>query len=249
MSCFRRDPARRDGWMSERKRMKFLRLLNLTVIVAFLTACKEVPPILGGEPTPTLPSAQATIRSAPDASAAINKYLGALQKDDFETMYGMLSQASQAAITFDDYSARWIDSLNNMSASTIEYTVNSSQIHPDVAEIGYSIIYKTALVGDIQRNILVRMTNENNEWKVIWDESQILPELAGGNLLRMEYSVPARGDIYDRDGLPIVAQSDSFAFGIQTDQIDLEMQGALTKEFGKLCGFDPEYIQDQIDAS
>jgi penicillin-binding protein 2 len=229
--------------------MKFLRWLNFLVLVTLLSACSSG---LGEgifPPTPTLPSAQATIRPAPDAGAAINKYLGALQKDDFETMYGMLSQASQAAITFEDYSARWIDSLNNMSASTIEYTVNSSQISPDVAEIGYSITYKTALVGDIQRNILVRMTNENNEWKVIWDEAQILPELAGGNLLRMEYSVPARGDIYDRAGLPVVAQSDSLAFGIQTDQIDLEMQGALTKEFGRLCGFDPEYIQDQIDSS
>ncbi len=231
--------------------MKFLRLLNFIMVMVILSGCKagsigEI--ISGATPTP-LPPANVTIVAAPDATAAVDKYLSALQQDDFNTMYGMLSEASQAAITLEDYSKRWNDALNNMSASSIEYIVNSSQISPEVAEIGYSITYKTALVGDIQRSILVRMANENNEWKVIWDDGQILPELAGGNLLRMEYSVPARGDIYDRDGLPIVAQSDSLAFGIQTDQIDLEMQGALTKEFGRLCGFDPEYLQDQIDAS
>jgi penicillin-binding protein 2 len=65
----------------------------------------------------------------------------------------------------------------------------------------------------------------------------------------MEYSVPARGNIYDRDGLPIVSQADAFAFGIQTDQIDLEMINTLVTDLGRLCGFDPEYIRDQIDAS
>jgi penicillin-binding protein 2 len=231
--------------------MKFLRLVNLILVLAFLSACSrengiDINPF---DPTPTLPSPHVTIIPAPDASAAITKYLDALKNDDFQTMYDMLSQASHAAITFEDFSKRWNDALNNMSASSIEYTVNSSQISPSLAEIGYSITYKTALVGDLQRNIVLRMAHEDNQWKVIWEDAQILPELAGGNLLVMEYSVPARGDIYDRAGLPIVSQSDAFAFGIQTDQIDLEVSGTLKNELSELCGFDPEYIQDLIDIS
>jgi penicillin-binding protein 2 len=230
--------------------MKFLRWINLVLIVTFLTSCSR-DGIGGGLFATPMPPAtpQVGITPAPDATAAITKYLGALQKDDFETMYSMLSQASRDAITVEDFTKRWVDALNHMSASVIEYTINSSQISPDVAEIGYSVTYKTALVGDIQRNILLRMANENNEWKVIWEDSQILPELAGGNMVAMEYSVPARGDIYDRNGLPIVSQSDAFAFGIQTDQIDLELSGTLKTELSELCGFDPEFIQDQIDAS
>jgi penicillin-binding protein 2 len=231
--------------------MKVLRWLHLTLILAFLPACGSgnigIPGIFAS-PTP-LPTVQATIRSAPDATAAITKYLSALQADDFETMYGMLAQASRESITLEDFSKRWNDSLNNMSAKSIEYTINSSQISPYDAEIGYSVTYETALVGDLQRDILVRMKNEQGQWRIVWEETQILPEFAGGNLLAMEYSVPSRGDIYDRDGLPIAAQSDAFAFGIQTDQIDIEMQGALKQELGSYCGYDPEYIQDLIDAS
>ena len=95
----------------------------------------------------------------------------------------------------------------------------------------------------------MHLVNEDGAWKVQWDEGMILPELAGGNQLAMEYSIPARGDIYDREGLPIVSQADAFAFGIQTDQIDLEMINTLVTDLGRLCGFDPEYIRDQIDAS
>ena len=161
----------------------------------------------------------------------------------------MLAQVSRDSVTLEDFSKRWNDALNAMSAAEIEFIINSVQIGLRDAEVGYSIIYKTVLAGDIQRNILVRMKNENNEWKIIWDEAQILPELAGGNQLVMEYSIPARGDIYDKNGLPIVTQADAFAFGINTGEINLDMQGALTTELGLLCGLDPLDIQNQIDAS
>jgi len=232
--------------------MKVLRWINWILIVTFLSACSSGPIVgpLGifASPTP-LPSAQVMITPAPDATAAVTKYLQALQQDDYETMYGMLAKASRDAVTLEDFSKRWTNVLNEMSASKIEFSVNSSKISPNDAEVGYSITYKTALVGDIQRNIVVHMNNEEGGWKIIWEDAQILPELAGGNLLAMEYSVPARGDIYDHAGLPIVSQSDALAFGIQIDQIDPKTSLTLKKELSKLCGFDPDYIQNLIDAS
>ncbi len=232
--------------------MKVLRWVNFILILAFLSACSSNGGTGGGlnlfaTSTP-LPTPSAGITPAPDAPAAVTKYLEALKQDDFETMYSLLTQDSRSTVTLEEYSKRWNDALNSMSAREIEYIVNSSLLSPENAEVGYSITYKTVLAGDIQRNILIRMHLEEGEWKIVWEDSQILPELAGGNLLAMEYSIPARGDIYARDGQPVVSQSDAFAFGIQTDQIDLEMQGALTKEVGALCGLDPEYIQDRIDA-
>ena len=233
--------------------MKPLRWFNLVLIIIFLSGCvaggEGLPPILGGPTNTPLPTAQAHITPAPDENAAITKYLEALKQDDFETMYSLLSQSSRDSVTLEDFSKRWNDALNAMSAAEIEYAINSAQIGPRDAEVGYSITYKTVLAGDIQRNILVRMKNENNEWKIIWDEAQILPELAGGNQLVMEYDIPARGDIYDKNGQPIVTQADAFAFGINTGEINLDMQGALTTELGLLCGLDPLDIQDQIDAS
>ncbi len=233
--------------------MKSLRWINLVLVVIFLTGCASgtggLPPILGGPTNTPLPTAQAHITPAPDENASITKYLQALQQDDFETMYAMLAQVSRDSITLEDFSKRWNDALNAMSAAEIEFAINSAQIGPRDAEVGYSITYKTVLAGDIQRNILVRMKNENNEWKIIWDEAQILPELAGGNQLVMEYNIPARGDIYDKNGQPIVTQADAFAFGINTGEINLDMQGALTTELGLLCGLDPLDIQNQIDAS
>jgi len=238
--------------------MKAIRWINYILILAFLTSCGSAGSSggsgLGGFGTifateTPLPTAPVAITPAPDAQAAIFQYLQAYQSDDFAAMYEMLAKHSRDAITLDDFTKRHNDALNTMSASKIEFTVNSSLLSPYAAEVGYSITYKTVLAGDIQRNIVSHLVLDEGVWKVEWVEGMILPELAGGNLLAMEYSVPARGNIYDRDGLPIVSQADAFAFGIQTDQIDLEMINTLVTDLGRLCGFDPEYIRDQIDAS
>lgn len=230
-----------------------LRWIHLVLIVLFISACTSGGggnPITGIFSTPTpLPTASVAITPAPDAQAAVTTFWEAVQADDYETMYNMLTQSSQAGITFEDFSKRWRDSLNMMSASSVEFSVMSSQLSPYDAEVGYSVTYKTALAGDIQRDHVMRLTKEDGGWKVQWDEALILPDLAGGNQLVMEYSTPARGDIYDRDGQPIVTQADAFAFGIQTGQLNPDTRELLARELGFLCGLDPLAIENQIDAS
>jgi len=234
--------------------MKAKHWINFILILAFTSACKSsgngpISIFVPSTPTPPLPTAQVLITHAPDAQEAVTKFFQALQTDDFETMYALLAKTSREAITLEDFSKRWNDALNVMSAASVEYVINSSKINPLNAEVGYSITYKTSLAGDIQRNNVMNLVNEDGAWKVIWNDSLILQELAEGNQLRMDYSVPARGDIYDREGKAIVSQADAFAFGIQTEQIDYETINTLVNELGKFCGYDPKYIRDQIDAA
>jgi len=233
--------------------MKVLRWINCFLTLVFLASCGSsgkpiFPPIFPTDTPIPLPTPRVTKISAPDAQAAAKAYLQALQTDAYASMYNMLDKPSREAITLENFSKRYTNALNSMSAARIDFSINSSSVNPHQAEVAYNVVYHTALAGDIQRNIVMRLANEGGAWKVQWDDGLILPELAGGNSLAMEYSVPARGDIYARNGNPIVSQAGAFAFGIQTDQIDIKMRGTLTKELGKLCGFDPKYIEDQIDA-
>ena len=231
--------------------MKPLRRIQFFFIALLIAACSSAPGGVGeifATDTP-LPTARAGVTPAPDEEAAVTAFFDALRNDDYEVMYAMLAQASRAELTLEDFSKRWNDALNTMSVSGFDVSILSSTISPFNGEVKYNITYKTVLAGDISREIVMRLVNEENNWKIVWDDALILPELAGGNLLAMEYDIPARGDIYDREGLPVATQSDAFAFGIQTDQIDNEMVGALTSELGRLCGFDPLGIQDLIDSS
>lgn len=223
-------------------------------MLVLLTACSTKsngesgwPPF--GKPTPTLPSPIPTIIHAPDAEAAMRNFLEALKNNDYASMYTMLSKVSQDTITQDDFSKKYNDALNKMGAAKIDYDVLSQLLSPNVAQVGFRIIYHTALVGDVQRDMVARFNLEGGEWRLQWDESLILPELTGGNHLEMDYQIPARGNIYDRGGLPIAAQSDAYALGIVPGQMGSKSGGILVAELSNLCGISQDDIWKEINAA
>ncbi|HEX9840961.1 MAG TPA: penicillin-binding transpeptidase domain-containing protein [Anaerolineales bacterium] len=227
--------------------MKVLRWLHIILILTFLSACG---PTGIGEaffPTDTpLPPPLVTVESAPSADAAMAAYLDAFKADDYNGMYAMLSKVSQDSISLEDFARRNRDSLNEMSAGSFDYEVLSSLVNPYSAEVAYRVTYHTALVGDIQRDMVSRLTLENAQWKLQWEDALILPELAGGNALRMEYNIPSRGEIYDRDGDVLAAQSDAYAFHVIPGNVTEESLGTLLSEASNLCGISPEVLAEEI---
>ncbi|MDQ3006775.1 MAG: penicillin-binding transpeptidase domain-containing protein, partial [Chloroflexota bacterium] len=224
--------------------MKFLRWLHIIVILTFLSACSGGASIF---PTETaLPTPQVTVINAPNQDAALTAYFEAFKVEDYNTMYALLSKVSQDVITLEDFAKRNRDALDNMSAGSFDYEVLSSLVSPYASEVAFRITYHTALVGDIPREMIARFALENNEWKLQWDDSLILPELAGGNALRMDYSVPSRGNIYDRDGDVIAAQSDAHAFYVIPGNVTDESRDTLLSEVWRLCGISPEVLAEEI---
>jgi len=226
--------------------MKLFRLLNLILIPALiLTACGANN---GGLfPTETsLPQPIITVHPAPDADAALSAYLEAFKADDYNAMYSLLSKVTQDSIPLDEFARRNRDALNVMSAGSFDYEVLSSLVNPFSAEISYRVTYHTVLVGDLQRDMIARFALENDQWKLQWDDSNILPELAGGNVLKMDYKIPSRGEIYDRNGDPLAAQSDAYAFYIIPDSVTDESFNTLVGEASRLCGNSIEALSGEI---
>lgn len=228
--------------------MKLFRWLNLIVIMTFLSACSSGGSgLIPSVPTDTaLPPPAVTVVSAPDPSLTLAAYLDAYKADDYNSMYSLVSKVTQDTIPLEDFARRNRDALNQMSAGTFDYEVLSSLVNPYSAEIAYKVTYRTALVGDIQRDIVARLTLENGEWRLQWDESLILPELAGSNALRMDYSIPSRGNIYDSEGDVVAAQTDAYAFSIIPGNVTEESLPVLLSEVWRLCGNSMEDLANQI---
>ncbi|HEX5809217.1 MAG TPA: penicillin-binding transpeptidase domain-containing protein [Anaerolineales bacterium] len=228
--------------------MKFLRWLNIIVMFTFLSACGSGGITVPGIPTDTAkPPPIVTIISAEQqADATLIKYLDAFKTEDYNTMYGLLSKVTQDGITLEDFARRNRESLNEMSAGSFDYEVLSSLVNVYTSEVSYRLTYHTALVGDIQRDMVARFSLENNEWKLQWEDGLILPELTGGNMLRMDYSVPSRGNIYDSDGDVLVAQTNAYAFEIIPGNITDDSLGTLLSEVWNLCGISMEALAEEI---
>jgi len=236
--------------------MKLFRWINLLVVCAVLVGACAPTPNGGGNPlgslfatsTP-LPTPSVKVTPAPDARAAVTAYMEALKKGDYASMYAMLTKVSQETITPEDFTKSYNETLNQMSAGSFDYEILSALLNPRKAQVGYRITYHTALVGDLTREIVLNLALEGGEWKVQWADGLILPELTAGTRLAMDYQIPARGDIYDRDGNPVATQSEVFAFGINTGNINYNTIDTLVGELARLCGLQTDDISDQILAS
>ncbi len=221
--------------------------MSIILIPAFvLTACgaDNGSPLF---PTETaLPQPVVTINSAPDAGAALGAYLDAYKADDYNAMYDMLSTVTRDSLPLDQFAKRNRDALNEMSAGSFDYEVLSALVNPLSAEVSYRVTYRTVLAGDIQRDMIARFSLEDGQWKLQWDDSNILPELAGGNILRMDYKIPSRGEIYDSNGDPFAAQSDVYAFYVIPGNVTDESIGTLVARVWALCGISPEVLTQDI---
>ncbi len=223
----------------------------LILLLIFLSACAPKPggggsSLFGVFPSPTpLPTPHIGVTPPPavDARATITRFLDALKNNDFASMYALLAKDSKAAMTQDAFTKKYNDALDAMGVKKLDYEVHTQTLNPDTALVGYSITYHTALFGDLQREFSAALNKEGGEWRVEWNNNLILPELANGDVLKTDYQIPARGNIYDQNGQPIVAQSDAYALGVTPGKINPNSEGLLVSELSKVCGMPPDEIK------
>jgi cell division protein FtsI/penicillin-binding protein 2 len=228
--------------------MKFFRWIGLALVFLFLSACGGNGVVNGSTPS-RLPTAAVTTIPAPSTDATISAFLDALQVEDFASMYKLLSQASQAAISEADFAKHYTDALDAMGVSQgdIEYTIQSSLTNPTSAQVAFHLTYKTALFGEFQRDFNVNLVLENNEWHLQWDDGLILPELAGGKHLQTNYLAPARGDIYDRNGNAIATTTDVYALGLEAGAVSPENVDAVINTLARITGTDRTEIRNKYE--
>jgi penicillin-binding protein 2 len=232
--------------------LKITRWIKLFLVLLFLAACGRVI----APTSPSLPTAQVNVTHTPSAEGTLRSYLDAMSRavtgttslaEDYTTMYSLITKASRAAISQEDFSKFYTDALNAMSVSKIEYSILSTLTDPQSAQAVFRTTYKTILFGDIQRDFNANLLLENDEWRLQWDTGLILPELAGGKHLAIDYSYPARGDIYDRNGNAIATQTDADALGLVSGEVGAESGNALFNLLWRLTGVRPETIQNEYD--
>ncbi len=224
------------------------RLLLLTLIIAQLVlACtpSTVPGADRATSTPELPPPSVTRIAAPDAGETLRTYLEAYRRDDYATMYSLLAQSAQSSLSQDDFDKIHAEARDAMSAYDLEYQVIASSVGPRTAQMTVRLTYHTALFGDLSREIPFELSLENGLWHILWTPGLILPELQGGGRLVTSYEVPARGDLYDRQGLPIATQSDIVAIGLVPGQINPDTEEFMLGELSKITGLTPQAIYER----
>jgi penicillin-binding protein 2 len=211
-----------------------------------LAGCSLLPGSTSRTPSPTqpLPTPVVTTVAAPDPEIAMQGYLEAWAAGDYDAMYSMLTPLSQDAMTPDEFKEAYQEVVRSAAVTGVSYQIVSSLMSPQAAQVRYQVTLDSAVVGPITRETVADLKRVDDQWKVAWSSATILPELTGENKLYMQLATLTRANIYDRNGLGLVTQSQAVALWIVPNQIgDEDAEAAMLSVLSRMFDRRPEEIQ------
>ena len=156
----------------------------------------------------------------------------------------MLSSASQAAISEEAFTARYLNVMIEAAVPVGElaYEILSSSLVPGSAAIQYRVHLYSVHFGDIARETQMALVLEEGTWRILWDETMILPELAGGNVLSRITIPSERGVVLDRNGELLVGPGEGYAVGIVPAEINPDLESGMLSTLERGTGVPQEYL-------
>lgn len=198
-----------------------VRVIALSLLLLSLYGCGS---ISGESTTPeqtaTLPAPMVITNNAPNPETKAKQFIEAWDAGEYQAMYAMLSPLAQDGITEQEFLERLEEIKLGTALSGVSFEVVSSLIqNPRQAQVRYRIILDSAAVGDIVRETYMDLTRVEEEWRVSWTDSLLLPELESDEGLYLDVVTPIRANIYDRNGLALATQGDAAALWLVPNRI------------------------------
>jgi penicillin-binding protein 2 len=135
-------------------------------------------------------------------------------------MYALLAPSSQAALTALQFEHEYTTNITIMTATGVTPTLASATENGDSGQAKAHLTFPTHLVGTLETDVTLPLKRANGRWGVVFDPSIIWPDLVNGQKLYMVPFVPDRGTLYDRNGIPMVTETDAVAIGVVPGEID-----------------------------
>jgi len=156
-------------------------------------------------------------------------------------MVAFLASAGETTPDGEAFAARYRAVFRNATVVTATATVQAVLQQGTSAQAACQLSWETALVGTLVTDTLVSLTLQDGSWRVEGSGDLIWPGLGDDNYLYMEHYIPARANIYDRNGLALAAEGTIVTIGVVPGEIEDEQ--AVLAALSLITGLAPEEIQ------
>lgn len=180
-------------------RREFLKILGLSGLAVILDGCDSVSPT----PIALTPVPIATIRPPLTAEDTGKAFLSSWPKADYAAMYGLLASRSQKAFTKDDFVKRYQSTMNEATVTSVKVQFGSVLVEGTTATLQFKSQIQTVLFDSIEEENALALVVEGGRWGIVWSPGNILKDLAEKNTIKLYPTKSTRGNIYDKNGLPI----------------------------------------------
>ncbi|WP_077601917.1 penicillin-binding transpeptidase domain-containing protein [Oceanobacillus sojae] len=192
-----------------------------------------------------------------DPTNTLNQYAESVEEGDYESLYNLFSQEAKDTYNDEDSFIRLEKLYADISASDIE--INAQELEEreianayddGIATIPFTVNMNTVageISFDYQAELtLVEKEDEEDSWLINWDPGFIFPELADGGEIKIFPDEPVRGEILDKNQIPLAINDTVYEFGVIPSQLgDNE---AKREEIARLLGMSVDSVNASIEA-
>ncbi|WP_340027502.1 penicillin-binding transpeptidase domain-containing protein [Paenibacillus sp. FSL H7-0940] len=170
----------------------------------------------------------------------VNQYIEHLQKKEFDQLYTLMTPASlqESGMNKEQFVEKYNAIYSGMEVSTVKAEVKPVEVdetasdgsktdaekqNPDTYEVDYNL-QLTTFLGEVSETHTLKLVRHELEdggknWQINWQPSLILNDMAKGSKVRVRTLFPDRGDIVDRDGLPLATKGTMNEWGIVPEKL------------------------------
>ncbi|WP_338707799.1 penicillin-binding transpeptidase domain-containing protein [Paenibacillus amylolyticus] len=165
----------------------------------------------------------------------VNQYIEHLQKKEFDQLYTLMTPASlqESGMNKEQFVEKYNAIYSGMEVSTVKAEVDETasdgsktdaeKQNPDTYEVDYNL-QLTTFLGEVSETHTLKLVRQELEdggknWKINWQPSLILDDMVKGSKVRVRTLFPDRGDIVDRDGLPLATKGTMNEWGIVPEKL------------------------------
>src|SRR5581483_10380726 len=202
-------------------------------------------------PAPGVPVAQPTPSAAPTPIGPrpavddfAQRWVQAFQARRYADLYEMLSKKAKASIPRDKFVGRYDQVFGGVNVVEIKATLPPVRDPPPtVASVDarFDAHFRTGRYGEWDEHYTIPFVYEDNAWKVDWTPDLIFKDLAPDRSVRVFDDDPTRGNIVDKNGVPLAQQQRVPALGVIPGQ--LKDKAGTINALAQYLQIDPKVIQ------
>ena len=205
--------------------MKRFLMCGLVCLLLLNSACTAIAPATA-TPTSALPTVRAPTPTPTVDFARPERvgrdFLTAWEQGDYEQMYQLLAPDVRAELSYETFQRTHLTALDSTTTLSLTLTPRTLKVEAPYATIEFVEIWHTGMFGDLRADNALHLRRDEVQWWVLWAPATMWPDLAEGHAFAVEYQIPPRANIYDRDGAGLAVPSAIISVGVIPDQIEDE---------------------------
>src|SRR5690625_882432 len=187
-----------------------------------------------------------------------DSYIEKWHEYDFEKMYQMLADKTLDTYATEDFIDRYEKIYEDLEITDLK--INFEALDKEALEVAFEegeatipfSIEMESLAGPITFDYVATLHEQGEEeaynWFINWDPGFIFPALKDGGSIEFKTTLPVRGEILDRNDMPLALNDFVYEIGIVPERLG-ENPESTKEQIGNLLNMSVDAIDSRLNAN